>query len=345
MKNLKIKQIVFTKVNTAEFLDMGEFNVADLDNNSVVVKTEYSTISCGTERANVSGDKNVAPDTNNVPPFPRMLGYSSCGTVIAIGNEVDNVKVGDKVVVFWGKHKNYNVVNKNNVVKIPAGVDMQDAALAFICSFSLAAIRKVKLEIGESCIVMGLGLLGQLAVKLAHLGGAYPIIACDMNEERRNLALKSGADYAFNPLDQDFLDKIKQITNGGVNTAIEVTGVGAGLNEVLDCMAKFGRVALLGCTRSSDFTIDYYKKVHSPGITLVGAHTMARPDLQSSPNMWTHNDDISAVLKLCKGNRLVLKDIIKEVHDPKDCYSIYTRLVLDKNFPIGVQFRWEDEEV
>ena len=340
MEKLKIKQIVFTKVNTAEFLEMDEFDISNLDKDSVVVKTEYSTISCGTERANISGDKNVAPDTDNVPPFPRMLGYSSCGTVVATGTAVNNVSVGDRVVVFWGKHKNYNISDKNNVVKIPDGIDMQDAALAFICAFSLAAIRKVKLEIGESCMIMGLGLLGQLAVKLAKLGGAYPVIACDMNEERRDFALQNGADYAFNPLDKDFSDKVKEITNGGANTAIEVTGVGAGLNEVLDCMAKFGRVALLGCTRSSDFTIDYYKKVHSPGITLVGAHTMARPNLESSPNMWTHNDDISAVLNLCKGNRISLKDIVKEVHSPEECFSVYSRLVSDRSFPIGVQFRW-----
>ena len=69
----------------------------------------------------------------------------------------------------------------------------------------------------------------------------------------------------------------KEISNGGVKVGIEVTGVGAALDGILDCMARFGRVALLECTRSSDFTIDYYRKVHGLGITLVGAHTNARP--------------------------------------------------------------------
>jgi hypothetical protein len=77
--------------------------------------------------------------------------------------------------------------------------------------------------------------------------------------------------------------------------AIEVTGNGGALDGVLDCMARFGRVALLGCTRSSDFTIDYYRKVHGPGITLIGAHTNARPQYESHHGWWTTADDIRAV--------------------------------------------------
>ena len=118
-------------------------------------------------------------------------------------------------------------------------------------------------------MVMGLGILGQLAVKLARIAGACPVIACDPVKERREEALKNGADYAFDPFDKDFVSQVKQASGGGVQTAIEVTGVGAGLVETLDCMRRFGRVALLGCTRNSDFSIDYYNKVHTPRITLV----------------------------------------------------------------------------
>lgn len=339
MDNLKINQIVFTDVNKAEFLKMEDFDLSSLDDDSVVVKTAVSTISSGTEKANVTGNKFV-PGNEIKPKFPRSLGYSSAGSVVAVGKKVDDLKVGDRVVVFWGNHKNYNIVNKANCVKIPDGVDFYDAAISFIGTFSLAAIRKTKLEIGESLMVTGLGLLGQLAVKLARVNGAYPIIAADMSESRRELALKNGADYAFDPLDKDFAKKVREVSGGGVKTAIEVTGVGAGLDETLDCMAKLGRVALLGCTRDSNFSINYYGKVHFPGITLVGAHTIARPENESYPNYFTHQDDIKAILNLIKGGRLSLKDMVSEIHDPKDCEEIYKRLATDKDFPIGVQFKW-----
>ena len=112
---------------------------------------------------------------------------------------------------------------------------------------------------------------------------------------------------------------------------------------VLDCMKKFGRVALLGCTRNSDFSIDYYKKVHGPGITLVGAHTVARPKYESSNGWWSESDDANATLKLIKGGRLDLKRLIAEVHSPKEAPEVYTRLASSGSFPI-VQFDWSDIE-
>ena len=342
---MKIKQILFTKPYFAEYVEKHEINVKDLNENSIVVKTAVSTISCGTERANYIGEKRVTANIDRIAPFPRVPGYSSAGEVVFVGNAVKKVQVGDKVVVsnFLGNHVNYCVVKENDLVKIPNGVSFEEASISFIATFPLAGLRKVKLEIGESCLIMGLGILGQFAVKFARIMGAYPIIAVDPVEERRQSALDNGADFAFDPFDKETISKIKEITNGGVNTAIEVTGVGAGLDQTLDCMKKLGRIALLGCTRNSDFTIDYYKKVHAPGITLVGAHTNARPDYESYPHYLTQNDEVKAILDLIKGGRVSLKTIIKETHDPNECNKVYERLASDKNFPIGVQFDWRKQ--
>ena len=109
---------------------------------------------------------------------------------------------------------------------------------------------------------------------------------------------------------------------------------------MLDCVKPFGRIALLGCTRDSDFTIDYYRKVHYPGITIVGAHTHARPVFESRPGFWAENDDIAAILKLLKAKRIDYKQLISEVHKPEDAPEVYKRLVTDKNFPVGVLFKW-----
>jgi len=249
---VKNKQIIFTEKNTAALL---EVPYKSPEYGEVVVETEYSTVSCGTEKANIIGI---------VGDFPiKYLGYSSSGTVVAKGDGVNDIEVGDKVVVYWGTHSKYNTVPQNKVVKIDDGINMQEAAMSFIATFSLAAIRKTRLEIGESAIVVGLGLLGQLAVKLLRAAGAYPIIAIDPIAERRTEALENGADYAFDTNEENMVKKIKSLTNGGANVAIEVTGVGQGLDTALDCMARFGRIALLGCTRDKNFIIDYYRKYQS----------------------------------------------------------------------------------
>ena len=340
----EIKRIVFTKPNTAEYLRVSETDFDNLAETKVVLKSFFTTVSAGTERANITGSNNVGPNEKTAS-FPRVLGYNCAGEVVAVGAKVKKVAVGDRVVAYWSCHGNYNIVEESQVEKIhDESITSEDAAVSFIATFPLAAIRKLRLEIGESLLVMGLGILGQIAVKLARIAGACPIIACDPIKARREEALRNGADYAFDPLEQDFAEQVKAVTNGGVQTAIEVTGVGAGLDETLDCMAKFGRIALLGCTRNSDFSIDYYKKVHCPGITLVGAHTNARAMQESSHGNYTHNDDIQTVLKLCASGRLTLKDIVKETHEPSRCAEVYTRLVEDKNFPVGVQFDWRNEQ-
>jgi threonine dehydrogenase-like Zn-dependent dehydrogenase len=105
-------------------------------------------------------------------------------------------------------------------------------------------------------------------------------------------------------------------------------------------MREMGRVALLGCTRSSKFEIDYYGKVHGRGISLIGAHTQARPKYESSAGLWTDRDDLRAVLDLVRGGRLNFRDMIHEVHSPLEAQEVYTRLANEKNFPIGVLFDW-----
>ena len=339
---MKTKQIVFTKINTAEFIEMENREMGD---NDVIVETHVSSISCGTEKANITGDPNVGIYGKENPEvvFPRYLGYSSAGVIVAKGENVKTLEIGDKVAVLGGCHRQYNVAKENDVVKFDSpNITMNDAALCYIGTFPLAAVRKTRLEIGESMLVMGLGILGLFAVRFAKLAGAVPVIAVDPVKERREKALKYGADYALDPFAPDFAETVKSLTNGGVNTAIEVTGIGKGLEQTLDCMAKFGRVALLGCTRDKNFTIDYYRKVHGPGIQLIGAHTLARPSSESHPGYFTHRDDAIAILKLCEMNRMNIKEMVDEVFSPLDCYDVYTRLINDKNFPVISQFDWSD---
>ena len=330
--------IVFTKKDTAELLPL---DVKPLGENDVLVEVAYTTISNGTERANVGGDPNVSVNDNNTEAhFPRICGDSAAGIVKEVGAAVTTVKPGDRVVGAWGKHTKYSVLPEKNVHLIESEkTSLQAASMALIGTFPMAALRKCRLEFGESGMVMGLGILGQIAIQLLRAAGAVPVIAVDPVAEKREIALKLGADYAFDPTEEGFAQKVKEVTHGGVNVCVEVTGVARALDNALDCMARMGRVALLGCTRHSDFMIDYYHKVHGPGIVLIGAHTMARPKVESSAGLWTDHDDIMALLRLHAAGRLNLDDLICEVHSPAECGEIFHRLVYEKNFPV-VQFDW-----
>ena len=339
MITLKIKRILFTKKNTAELV---EEECPKTGDNDVLVKTAYSTISCGTEKANITASltEDLDLQEGEEPHFPRSGGYSSSGIIADKGKNVKSIEIGDRVAVFASAHKSFNVMNENNVIKLSEKNTLQEAAASYISTFSMAAIRKTRLEIGESALVMGLGTLGLFSVAFARAAGAVPVIAVDPVKERREKALKFGADYAFDPFEKDFTKKVKELTDGGVNVAVEVTGVGAGLEECLECMARMGRIALLGCTRNKNFTIDYYNRIHCPGITVIGAHTCARPTFDSHPGCFTHRDDIKSYLNLCANGRINFADMIEEVHSPKECDKVYTRLVNESNFPNIVQFDW-----
>ena len=335
---MKTQQIVFTKPYTAELLSVDNPLPKD---DEVMVELEYSAISAGTEKANFIGDRNsINISEGEEAIFPRTVGYSTAGKVVAVGEKVKQVCVGDKVIVCWGKHKKHLTVKEDRVIKIPNEVSTKEACMSLISTFPLGAIRKCRLEIGESAMVMGLGILGIFAVQQLKAAGAYPVIAVDPIKERRELALKLGADVALDPTEEGFAGEVKRLTDGGVNVCIEVTGLGVGLIQALECMKKMGRVALLGCTRSSEFKIDYYKMVHGQGVSLIGAHTMARPKTESAPGLWTDEDDIKTVLNLIKGKRLNFADMISEIHSPEEAQTVFNRLANERNFPIGVLFEW-----
>lgn len=333
---MKVKQIAFTSPCVAELI---ETEVGAPKADEVQVRLAVSTISSGTERSNLIGDPNVNVNGAGSVSFPRCSGYSSSGVVEAVGENVTEFKVGDRVAMSWTTHMQVLNIKKALVYKLPDNVSFNDGALLHISTFPLAAVRKCRLEIGESAVVMGMGVLGLVAIPLLKTAGAVPVIAVDPVPEKREKAISVGADYALDPFDPDFAKKAKELTNGGAKVGIEVTGIGAGLDGILDCMARFGRVALLGCTRNKDFTIDYYHKVHGPGITLVGAHTNARPSYESSNGWWTQRDDIAAAIALTEMGRIKLSDMIDEIHSPEEAPEVYTRLANEKAFPM-VQFDW-----
>jgi len=346
------KGILFTGPGKAELV---EEELAEPKTGEVLVRLVRSCISSGTARANVTGVPDAGVGifaTGTGVTWPRRCGYSSSGVVELVGADVVGLSVGDRVALCWSVHADRVVLPASQVHRIPNGVSFEDAAWTHIATFPMAAIRKCRLEFGEGALVMGQGVLGQLAVKILCAAGATPVLAADPVADKRERALKLGADAALDPTAADFAAKAKALCPGerflmrervpadGPAVAIEVTGVGAALDQTLDAVAPYARIALLGCTRSFDFSIDYYHKVHGRGVTLVGAHTLARTERESAPGWWTERDDARAFLRLLALGRLSLSGFTDEVHAPTDCGEVYARLAVAGSFP-NVQFSWQ----
>lgn len=332
---MKKKQIFFTEPYKAELL---EVDVPSLNEDEVLVKMEYTVISGGTEKACIT----AAPNTSG--NFPMSLGYCGVGYVQEIGASVKSVKIGDRVMVYHGNHASYNIRTEDEITKVENdAVSSLDASFVIIASMGLGGVRKLEVELGESAMVMGQGLLGIFATQFLHYSGANPVIVADLSAKRRELALSLGADYAFDPSDADFVEKVKEVTKGkGVNACVEVTGVSAAMKQSLECASWMGRISLLGCTRVSDCAVDYYTQVHRPGIKLIGAHNFVRPKLESYPHHWTHHDDCRAIIEMIAANRIKVEPIISKVALPEEAPVIYDDLCHNPDFPLGTVFDWRN---
>jgi len=334
---MKKHQIFFTAPGKAE---LWEREVPEIAPDEVLAKMEYTVVSGGTERACILGMNNTSQK------FPMSLGYCGVGRVVEVGASVKSVKAGDRVLVYHGCHAKYNIRTEEEITKVEDDeIASLEAAFVIIASMGLGGVRKLEIELGESAMVMGLGLLGMFAVQFCRLSGAYPVIAADLNPARRALALQLGADYALNPSASDFVEQVKKLTGGkGVRATVEVTGVSAAMKQALECAAWMGRISLLGCTRVSDCGVDYYQQVHRPGVKLIGAHNFVRPKVESYPHHWTHQDDCKAILDLIAAGHVKVAPIVSRVVSPKDAAEIYDQLCDDPAFPMGTVFDWRGME-
>jgi len=306
----------------------------------VLVKTDYSVISAGTERAVFLGMPNTPQK------FPMYLGYSVSGRIIETGQGVEGFNHGDRVIVYPGSHASHIISPVNNITRIEdKAVSARDAAFLVIGAMSLQGLRKARVELGESVFVIGLGLLGLFAVQIAHLSGAMPVLASDFDDRRRQLAQKLGADCAFNPAEKDFAQAVKSATGGkGADVVIEVTGSPGAMQHALESVARRGRIILLGCTRNPVESVDFYKYVHHPGVSVIGAHTNIRPEHDSAPGYWTMQDDLKTLLCLLAAGRLQVGAMVHGQVLPEQAPEVYRKLAEDSGSILGYVFDWKEEK-
>ena len=148
---MKRKRIFFTEIGKAELL---EVDLNEMKDDEVLVKMEYTVVSGGTEYACLMGLKNTSQR------FPTSLGYCGVGIVKEVGCAVKEVNPGDMVLVSGGVHSDYNIRPVERVTKVENDdISSLEAAFVIIAAKGLGGVRKLEIELGESAMVMGQGLL------------------------------------------------------------------------------------------------------------------------------------------------------------------------------------------
>ena len=191
---------------------------------------------------------------------PLPLGYCNVGRVIAVGEGVSEFKVGDRVASN-GHHAEYVCVPKNLAAHIPEGVSDEEAAFTVIGSIGLQGIRLLNPTLGESVVVVGLGLIGLLTAQLLRANGCT-VIGTDIDEAKLSLAKQWGI-IPFNPSKGDVVKFVHEQT-GGVGTDGVIITASAKNNQIIAQSAqmsrKRGRIILVGVIGLDISRADFYEK-------------------------------------------------------------------------------------
>jgi predicted dehydrogenase/threonine dehydrogenase-like Zn-dependent dehydrogenase len=272
-----VKQILQNRKTGRPFV--GEVPVPALQRGRVLVRTVASLISAGTERAAVElVSKGLVQEARQRPDLVKAvvakvknegllntfaavrdkmvasqaLGYSAAGIVAAVADDVTEFQIGDRVAcagVGFASHAEVLSVPKNLCVHLPDEVSFQSGAYGTLGAIALQGVRLAEPTLGESVVVIGLGLVGQLTVQLLKANGCR-VFGLDLDPARVSLALELGADHA-QMSDETAAQAIHTWTRGRGADAVLITAA-TDSDQPVELAAKIsrlkGRVIVVGMT-------------------------------------------------------------------------------------------------
>lgn len=301
-----------------------------INSNEVLVKVMACGI-CGSDVHGFDGSTG-----RRIPPM--IMGHEASGIIVKTGTDVKGWKPGDRVTfdstVYqlddWftlqgmynlsdnrevlgvspgpyrrdGAFAEYIIIPKHILYKIPENVTFEQAAMVEAVAVALHGVNLSGIKTGNSCIVVGAGMIGIFIIKLLRLSGASKIIAIDINENRLENAVKAGADHVLLSGDEKIQEKIKSFTgNRGADLSFEAVGIGDTVNIAIGSVRKGGTVVLVGnITQSIDFPL---QKVVTSELRIIGSCAI-RGEYEAVLNLLetgkiSVNDQISKIAPLSEG--------------------------------------------
>ena len=259
---------------------------------SALIKVMYSCISAGTEVSIVhASEKSLIKKAFEQPAKVKralkmietegisrtiekikgklesgsVIGYSLSGIVLAIGNGIKDLKIGDRVACAGSglaNHAEYVDVPQNLIVKLPRDLGFREASTVALGSIAMQSVRRANLTFGEYVVIFGLGVIGQIALQIAkHAGGR--VIGIDFDENRLRVGKENGAAFVLNPKDSDIVKQVYHFTDGfGADKVIFAASTNSSepLHQAFRMTRKKGKVVLVGVSGMEIKREDLYPK-------------------------------------------------------------------------------------
>ena len=337
-----------------------ELPVPNIGMGSVLIQTSHSLVSLGTERMLVEFGKasliekaRQQPDKVNqvldkiksdglLPTLdavfnklgqPIPLGYCNVGRVIAVGEGVSDFAIGDRVASN-GPHAEVVSVPKNLVAKIPESVSNEDATFTIIASIGLQGIRLLKPQLGETIVVLGLGLIGLITCQLLKANGCK-VVGIDVDQTKCDLAQKWGIS-TLNPMKNNPVKSVLDLTNEiGVDGVLITASTKSHdvIAQAAQMSRKRGRIILVGVVGLDINRADFYEKELSFQVSC--SYGPGRYDEQYEQKgidyplpfvRWTEKRNFEAILEALKNGSLSVSDLITERIPLEDFNQIYDNM-------------------
>lgn len=348
--------------------------------NEILVANAYSAISVGTERSVIT--KGKGPSIMSVLKSTALmkkalgyvkkkgvrgavgavrelrdafapLGYSSAGVVIAVGKNIADINVGDRVACAGGgkaSHAEVVAVPRNLVAKIAEGVSYEEASFATLGAIAMHGIRRTGRQFGETIVILGVGLLGQLAVQIAKAAG-YDVVVIDKDPERTELAKKMGADLGLIVGKHDIEKEVLYCTNGiGADAVVIYAATPSSEPANLGMMLarKKGRIVVVGDVGMDlERSVFYEKELDFLMSTSYGPgrydplYEEKGIDYPIGYVRWTENRNMQAFLDLLKNRKISVKPLIDAIFPVEEAKEAYELIVKGEKTPLGVALKYD----
>jgi 2-desacetyl-2-hydroxyethyl bacteriochlorophyllide A dehydrogenase len=338
---MKGKRVLIPEQNRA-ILEDYEVDEKALAEDEIIVDTECTFISTGTELANYTGREPKVFQPGTWCAYPWVPGYASAGRVLAAGDRVRRVAVGDRVFSY-ARHSSPCLYKTDRlVVKVPDQIDSALAAASRMAAVAATAPLLSEIRPNAWVAVFGLGLVGNLAAQLYRLGGCR-VIGVDPVATRRELARRCGLEHVVGGSEAEVQQAVEELTGGTkADIAVDAVGHSAVVMQALRATATLGQLVILGSPRvqvDGNLT-EAFSDIHLRFITVRGALEWCFPMYADFTRRMSQEGKQKMLFDLLSRDVLKLRPLISHELPPSKIQEAYQGLLNEPESYTGVVLRW-----
>ncbi len=340
---MEIREVVVTGQNQVE-LQTAIMDTSILSPNEVIIDTEYTFISSGTELANYKGREPKVFQQGTWCAYPWRSGYANVGIVRDVGVNVTRVSPGTRVFTYGQHASTIRYTHDRLIVPVRDTIDHGVVAASRMAGVAMTSIIVTEIGTHPNVIVFGLGLVGNLASQMFQIHGCR-VIGVDPVEERQKLAERCGIKETIGGDADEVQAQIKEITKGQLgNITVDAVGHSSVVMQALRATANYGQLVILGSPRVSikgDLT-ELLSDVHLRWITIRGALEWCVPMYSDTGNDTSQFSKQQTIFDWIEHEQLHVEPLISHRLKPEQIKQSYDGLLNESDVYTGVVLDWNE---